>query len=318
MKRDLLNLQVSQLAWPNLLGFEVFDYEVSIVIDGKLSTGRGVDEIESLALDKAIGEAFERSLAERLPVERRGGGFAVHPERELAIKAARLELIERDSFYCHFLTSTPFKKIENWQEQAIARPLVRLCRERGLLLNAVSLATPIGVNCVLVTAQGREAKFKRFGLRLGFGCTDTTIEAALKKAILEVMPNLSAAVLNDQHDSLSMTEFAKLKDVEPIHHQRWALNEEAGSSLDHCLPRDQNTVAGQPLDLSRLEIREENAESYWPGGLPLIAVAAHHPSAIRNFTGSNAAAFEFVKRLEQFSGKAFADIKIPLNPHPLG
>lgn len=318
LKRDQLNLQVSQHVWPHILGFDVFDYEVSIEIDGIRFTGRGVAENESLALDKAIGEAFERSLAERMPQDRRGGGFAVHQERERAVRAAKLELIERDAFFCHYLTSTPFRCFDEWKTQHLGIRLQQLCRDRELSVDVVSLTTPANVYCALTVVRGSEAKGKRFGLRLGLGCTDTTLNDASSKAILEMLPNLSAALLNDQHETLTSSELFSLDSIQPVHHQRWALHEKASGSLDHCLTDGRTEMIGQPLDPSEVEVNVVGAESLWPSGLPLLAAVAHHPTAIKNFTGSNAIASKFQKRLEQFSGKAFADIAFPPQPHPLG
>jgi hypothetical protein len=104
---DRLDLQVRNFDNKILLEVGIHDLEASILVKGVRYYGRGTGVTEGLALKKACAEAIERFFLNHFKFVN-SNGIAIHESFERAALAATNELVERDLFLCHFLTSTPF------------------------------------------------------------------------------------------------------------------------------------------------------------------------------------------------------------------
>ena len=104
-----LELRSTQFNWVSewLPGFH--DFGVSITIGGRIFHGRGMASHSQLAFEKAGAEAIERAFCYENGIS--SSGVAAHPQIKLAQIKAQDELIERDRFFCHYLTKTPFQKM---------------------------------------------------------------------------------------------------------------------------------------------------------------------------------------------------------------
>lgn len=83
-------------------------YRTTMNYKGRSFGGNGSSTQAEHALLKSIVETIERAAAIGHLQLKDSNGKACHFEPQLAIDAAKLELIERDAFFSHFLTLTPF------------------------------------------------------------------------------------------------------------------------------------------------------------------------------------------------------------------
>lgn len=316
--RDAVQLRITKLDWPEKLGFSVFDFEASIALAGKRFSGRGVHSDESIALDKAISESFERSLECLTPDQIDFGGLAVHTDLQEAAEAAQLELIERDSFFCHFLTSTPFQKSNLIMDSDIGRRLVLVGREFGISVKDSILSTPRGIFASAVFVFGQHSVKRSFGVRIGLGCSRTSQEAALEKAVLEVLPMFSFATLGAPPEVAAPHELLAIGKPGPEDHIKWAHHPSSADAMADCLSNESSCPVAEPLDKDLIVTEQIHSPSAWPSVMPLVAVGARHPTAVRSFFGGNQIAPLFKERLERFSGRSFEKLNLPQLPHPLG
>jgi len=124
-KRQAFEVKINDFDWSNKWSTQMFDFQVQISVDGRTFTGRGTDQNEALALEKACAEAIERGICGKLKISSRG--VAVHPEAKEAILNSRQEALERAIFDWHLNSVIPFKLVEPtiWMKQLQALPIQR-------------------------------------------------------------------------------------------------------------------------------------------------------------------------------------------------
>lgn len=316
--REEVQLRLMKFDWPQKLEFSVFDFEVSIWLAGKRFVGRGVHSNESIALEKAIGESFERSLGTLVPGVSDFGGIAVHTDLRCAIEAAQLELIERDAFFSHFLTSTPFIYSNDLADSALGERLMYVGQGLGITVKDYSLCAPEGYFVSAVLLFGTCSTRIPFGVRVGLGCSHQSQKMALEKAIYEVLPMFSMVALGGDFKTMEADELLSQENPQPEHHRMWALNCLSVDSMAGCTSVSYDSLMADPLDLSLIATEQLSTPRDWPSILPLVAVGARHPIAVKNYFGGNQVVTSFKQRLEQFSGQPFEELAKPLLPHPLG
>ena len=169
--KQQLKLKGTKLTWVDewLPGY--FDYGIEVEIDGEKYEGRGTDLNEELAFIKGAVEAFEKAVFKNNKLKI--GGFSGHKNQELADIKAKLELIERDSFMCHYLTKTPFKQIREDEEKIEDIPIMNIktkLKGLGINLNIYQMNTAIkGIYACACISEGINYK-KPFGVITGLGC----------------------------------------------------------------------------------------------------------------------------------------------------
>lgn len=322
LARNEIDLQVTELEWPKLFNLPVFDFEVSINLNGHRHIGRGTALEKSQAIDSAIGEAFERSVSQDSQVESYGG-IAVHLTEEHARAAAVAELIERDTFFAHFLTSTPFaSKVDIASAlPALGNEFVKLCEKNNILIDSYKMTAPLPFHAVIVIARG--IKFKKpFGIRIGLGCTNESLSMAVEKATLELMRMIADILLNENLATMDSQTLMNEIYPNPQSHIQWALHPDSADTLNPCLHlgSNANSVTSPPmaLDPNLISTAAVPRPAFWPSIIPLVVVRAQHPTAISTFFGSSARGMRFQKRLGDFSRRNFQKADLPLFPHPLG
>lgn len=93
-----------------------FRIELRITKNGQTIAGYGEGFNASEALYKAIGELQERDALKIANIRFKkisSNGIACHLFKNIAKDSAENELVERDSFFRHWLTKTPFTEISN-------------------------------------------------------------------------------------------------------------------------------------------------------------------------------------------------------------
>ena len=207
-----LALKATQVHWTRDWMPGCFDLQVSIVLDGREHIGRGVDKDSDSAFAKAGAEALERAFCFEHNIST--CGVAVHTNERLAEKNARNELVERDRFFCHYFTQTPFEEIDSddyhhIREKLGKRDIVMKVFEMNPLNRTVSHA------CI--------SKGERTGLVVGLGASREK-SISMGKAVVECMINTLAA-LHEQVSPLNFGEFGALSVCRPEDHRRLYLGE---------------------------------------------------------------------------------------------
>ena len=235
-----LDLQVDRLEWVRDWCPGLTDFFVTIRVDGKIYEGRGTADSEDLAFAKAGGEALERVAAASVNAASTNG-FAAHPNAKNGAALARAELIERDAYFCHWLTKTPFLSLEPNQygtftigNSSVLNIISRL-KSMGIDLRHAQMMTIDGSLAVVCIARGTKAA-RSFGIVQGFGGA-TKLEDAISKATLECLRTVVAWDRGTYMGGgpLSRKSFAEIISPGPLEHERFGLGIDTAGILDSYL-----------------------------------------------------------------------------------
>lgn len=234
-------VSMNELSWPSdFFDTKIFDYHITVSVQkDSILRGRGTDFSREAAVGKAVSECIERIVCSRY-TDGNTSGWAAHFSEDLARKNALLELIERDLYLCHFLTSTPFGPIEASRHRVpnILSSAMDKLEQKGYYCKIGLMGHPLMVWPVAVSFSifgGQD-----FGVISGQSCADSFEEAAYK-AVFEVIRNAAFQLLNrEAPKSLSLAEFLKESAYSPASHYRWGLSSEAANVV-RALYRQQST-----------------------------------------------------------------------------
>jgi ribosomal protein S12 methylthiotransferase accessory factor YcaO len=218
-----LNLQVTECTWVRDWGLAgVFDFQVTLDLQGRTFTGRGTAPREELAFVKAGAEAIERAFCGGLEISTMG--VAVHTSETLAGENAKRELIERDAFFGHYYSRASFMNLESDLifkfEKKWAKTFRQLrdskvdCR----FYKAKSMLDPVIV-CVF-SGLDRDLKF---GGIIGLGSSFHELEA-MQAAFFEGLRNVAVNLNSESVDTISEIDFLKIEKPRSIDRQRLARN----------------------------------------------------------------------------------------------
>ncbi len=206
-----IDLAITTYSWG--LGFakKIYDFSVKIKINFITFEGRGTSYSEENALVKALAECLERSLISYNSLET-SNGIAVHTSYDLACINAKNEALERDSFFCHFLTETSFKKMniseELIQKNGCAEAICKL-NENKISVNFYEMSTSMNMKAILCICHGSTAA-RPFGMTVGMSCGHDLFES-IEKSFLESI-RCAFHFLNQNEDNISLSiENFKLK-----------------------------------------------------------------------------------------------------------
>ena len=188
-----LGLSAIEFNWVDewLPGFH--DFQVSLSLGGRTFKGRGIEKDQLLAFTKAGAEALERAVCYENGVST--SGVALHTDRELAKENAKNELIERDRFFCHFLTRSPFRKMStkeiNFHLHSISFEALKSKLNKYSIEIEVFEMNPLGqTKSFICISRGKGFEFLVFG----FGTTSSEDFKGLEKAITECLVNTVASL----------------------------------------------------------------------------------------------------------------------------
>ncbi len=318
---ECLDLRVSQLDWVSEWLPGHVDFAVQMTMDGQLFEGRGTAESEDLAFAKAGGEALERIAAASVNAPSTSG-FALHPDVTLASVLAKAELIERDAYFCHWLTRTPFLGIDpeavgsvTIGQITVSAIVARLSR-LGIDLSYARLITADGTAAIICVARGIRALRRPFGVVQGFGC-DATLQAAIGKATVECLRTVVAWIHGTYQGggSLTRNSFAAIRQPGPLEHERLGLSVESASLLDAYLAPS-GTSEPRPYEVALACEQVPLPASIADAPVVVMrAISAHLQPAI--FGHHNSTDINFA-RLSQFVGRVIAPSDVRLYPHAFG
>lgn len=315
-----LNLKVKSVSGTSAWFKGVYDFQTTIIIGQKEFFGRGVDQKEERALAKAFSEALERHVATTHGYD--SSGIAAHETQKLAERSAKLELYERDSFFCHYLTGKPFVYVaENYDINgtslfALKSRLFNL----GIELNVGVLNSAGNTFCCVAYAFGLRME-KEFGVIVGLGASDVCLEAAIQKATMECMLNVLAVIHGPSKNVIELEEFHKKSSFAVRDHFELALSIGYAKEFRRKFKFLNEGFSNRKVseEALNIKIQELSLPSNFPEGCPIFfarATSQHLQSAfwgkteqkkinwdrIRGFVGSNNLELSDLNKL----------------PHPLG
>ncbi len=178
--RHALGFSLREIDWSRHWRRQLFDFEAEILIHGKAIVGRGTDQNERLALEKACAEAIERAICVSLGISSKG--MAVHISAQLAIENSKSEAIERSIFDWHLETNYPFVQIQDHFFNDFVAPLVMNDGTSIRLFRMVSVNELEYLIC-LICENGHQF--------LGMSGSKS-IQDSASKALIEALRNLLA------------------------------------------------------------------------------------------------------------------------------
>jgi hypothetical protein len=311
---DELNLRVKVFNWTSRWAPGYFDCQVSIDALGSTFIGRSTSVSETMSLTKAISEAVERSAVVSNGLVT-SSGVAAHTQRDLAIENALFEIIERDSFLCHYLTGTPFHEVPSSYRNKTVEEIREIAGSFGVVLDVVGMRVPGGLVGVACIAKGETCR-RKFGLLVSTACGKDPREVA-ESATLSCMRNLSAWL-----DGLEIAVYslAELKD-----RRRWGPEEHRGLAL-HGAPEQ----SAMKLELEKywraedssgnIEFVSENlglVDNEVFRSCPITVEAVRSDAFQSLYFGPTSRASLNLTRLSKFSGVSLEELEINSYPHPI-
>lgn len=269
----------------------------------------GIGHSHSLRTGHVIAAA---EVLERIAMSHAGlsnsNGCAVHTDPGLARDSARFELLERDSFLCHYYTGTrtsPLPAATLKRVEEIRNFLRTFNREfdAGVLLNEENRP------CVLAGVNGFKLSPAE-GIFLGMGMAPT-FEEALEKALSEC---LRFVEIHQERPTASVTleDFLRKQKKGVNDHIELAIHPEFGKSAwDRLFPPEKTfTVPERTLDYKYLEF-------------PLHEIMKDCPLVFARASCDELIDVEFGDRWEKSISpdrlRRFRNVtEIPRVPHPLG
>ena len=330
-----IHLMVNDLNWIGDFFPGYFDVEASISIGEKPFLGRGQSDVSrEVAVEKAITEAIERAVLQAtfpeawnsdlamsslVCEEMTTSGFSLHTDEEAAIWSATLELIERDLFFCHYLTGQPFEACD--QHTANDSLFIKAQEQlapQGVELKLGQLHASAHFSCHICTAFGGNGTAGRdFGVILGMGCASDAV-SAVNKAVLECVPNVVAHIKGYHTRVLSLDDFLALNRFGPLDHLALGKNRENDDYMQRLFahrPEDSSRKVGDEDFFWETEIKTVELPA-WCRNSGLVAMRAYNPNLQKIYFGPSQKEKINLPRLASFCGRAISFEELHLYPHP--
>ncbi len=305
-----LGLQAVQMDWIGEWLPRFYDFEVSISVNGKTHTGRGVDQNSYRAFVKASSEAIERAFCFENKIS--SSGVATHSELALAKRNARDELVERDRFFCHYLTRIPFQEI-NFDIPEIDFFTIReKLKKRGVNLQVFEMNRLNHIRAIICISSGASA-----GMTLGLGASLNKFVAA-KKAIVECLVNTVAA-LDGKVIPLSFGQFQSSPSIWPAFHRRLYLKESELAKSNSWMLKGKDDCPSTYMNPYLFKYSKLEAKAGILKECPLITIRCQNASLQKAFFGKFDSKNINWGQMRRFAQGLVKDASC-LNqwPHPLG
>jgi hypothetical protein len=319
---EKLGLEYSQFDWTQELDAELYDIQCSSKSNGKIVTGRGTDKDKDTAIVKATAEVLERYFLNRLTEADSSNGVAIHTERQFAELSALFELLERDSFFCHFLTKTPFDSIDSTiiNEASLCRSILDLLESKGAEVRFGKMKTDYRFSAVVCAIFGTHSA-NGFGMTLG-----TSVKQTLKEGILSALLESARSAVG--YLSLTSEELTTLRSADnaacstPEHHLLVGLE----PNYSERFKREFFDTPAVAFEKSELDLDDVSISSFMPLidedsnaiNPPLYLSRASSKSLLNLYFGEFVADDHNLKRLSVFLGREILRDEINRGVHPFG
>ena len=181
--------------WPDFIPSVFVDIETELKVHDQLYLGRGVDLDINIAKDKALSEAIERYCCQIHNIN--SNGVAAHTNQDFAYQNAKLELLERDAFFCHYfgkIPLIPLKLDTPCLEMEVSRILQKYTNIKFYALHGVA---PYHYRLCIFEGVSSDRDFSYI---IGLGSHEDATKA-LRKAFLEALRSF-AGLMNFYKESL--------------------------------------------------------------------------------------------------------------------
>lgn len=297
---------------------------VSLKVLDKTSFGSGIARNEELAFLTAVSEALERAFFENQSNLPTTSGIAVHTDPKMATIKAASEIIERDRFFCHYLTNTPVRDVTDnfFSSDTIANTVRRQISAHGMEFRLGEMRRAHGFYSVLsVCFIRKNPRFPSGGITMGLGC-DVDLHQATEKAFSEnIKSSLGILGQGESFSALNVDDFFTSEKPSILNHQRVSLQKEAVDNILNLFPEDlpSKIKAGIFIEMeedlfSKIGTKSESLRGIFD--CPLTASWADSPDLQRAFYGPTTLECLNMDRLEEFAGRPIAFNKINKFPHP--
>lgn len=253
---DTIDVSFTELNWPLKYQIPLYDFACNLSIEDKIFHGRGT----SAFMDEAIIKSFVESC-ERFSLKKNGlknsNGVAFHENHELAKTSALNELIERDSFFCHYLTKTPFR-ILNVSE--ISKSKANLWRKNfsklGIDFIFAKMHSPDTYHSTITAAFGANCS-KPWGLIFGTACSND-LTYSIEKSFIEASRAIAEKIETGLPEHISAENFPIQNESLVHNHYRLSLDMEYSkkfrdlyfSDLHYkCVPANPRSVKYNSLNI---------------------------------------------------------------------
>lgn len=311
-----LDFNVTESTWIQDWFPGIRELKVELNLQNKTFVGHGTARNADLALVKAFTEAFERAVKHTCALPNTSG-LAGHESVELAKRNATWELIERDAFFCHFLTNTPFLQIPSTQVSASTllniHEIETRLRKMGVTIKLGRMNTSNDKKGTICVCFGENAKTP-FGLVVGLGCRDN-LEHSIEHSIFECLTNVIAIQNGEACTSLSPDEFMSLSKPNVDHHFAIGLHLSSAKQMRQLFESEKSDVLDFQADICW---RELPTEQLGLGKLPIHFVLAESSELQPAFFGHLVPEKINLSRINKFSERQIGLAELPQFPHPLG
>lgn len=283
---------------------DLFDIGLSIEHEGKKFKGRGSDKDETVAYLKAFSECIERIATFHYKLDTTNG-LAAHYNIENAKVNAFNELIERDSFMCHFLLRSNFNRL-SYESR------FKQLDKTGIKIEYFEMCRTDSIVAILVLATGSSAS-PAFGLLSGTAC-DKTENKAIAHAEIEMLRNLDHILECQKVDDITIENFNQIEYAELDDHGKLSKNVKYAKEYASGLKRE-------PIDLSTTYCKddfqfEEIDLRFIANDIPIKLVRSLNPKLQGLFTGPTREDKLNLSRLSYISKTEISMSVINRLPHP--
>lgn len=174
--RDEIHLEVTEYEWPKEFKLNLFDFAVRVSYLGHQVTGRGVDQNEAVALEKASSEALESLICHIHKIESVGLSVGFEYDSDTH---AKFETFER-----YYLNEHRSQKVKLAQHN-VSTLLIDHFRENNseVKINFLKMNTIKDVHGIICILKSKNVR------SVGFSCSVSETKS-IDKAFVEALPNL--------------------------------------------------------------------------------------------------------------------------------
>ncbi len=319
---EQFKIKIESLNWIKTIFPNWTDILCRAQFGSKLVEAWGSSFDEDEALCKAFAEVSERGVFFEDGSDNTNG-FAAHINNIDSKKNAALELQERDLFLCHFLTKTPFLKIntttiKNWDW---IEPVSAQSKVMKININYYHLGTS-GAICVI---DGLNAN-PTFGYIIGASFKENLSNAAIAATIEAFRRAYFLINENQSTQTLDLTEFNILESINFTHHGLLALNTDYANLIKFLFPQIEANYNFQ-YPYNQLDWKSfETTELFWKyqsvfnksPECPFYFAKATSSEIQNLFLGKSTPDKINLKRLNQFLNyqKNLTFLDLNIYPHP--
>lgn len=299
---------------------DFYDCAAEIKICDKEFRGRALDANEEMAFIRACVEAIEHFVCCSLKLKN-SSGLAGHIDKKRATENAINELVERDRFFCHYLTKTPFYELDNSKLVVWGTAFPEIygkLYEANVDLKLFEMKR-IDKFCPVVCISSGGKLNPPYGCVVGLGCSKNT-NTAKQKAIAECLMNTVFEINRSVRNNIMYDDFICIEQPKAQHHYRLALSMSSRKYFE-CLFENRNSDKAEQtekLPLIDCKFISFQQELEFLKDSPLCFCLAHSDYLQKTFFGQTGINEVNLERLSKFAGKKIGYEDIEKYPHPLG